>query len=350
MAPDGIIWGLPENCERILRIVPPAVMWLPANEEGGAATPACGAECTFRVEPTAFSAGMEGVFHGTRKEGDREDASSMATAGVTANTTEENGATANTTEENSRASRESGLVSSHSHGQSIEGLTPSPEGLVRFTWRAESTHRHAADILQEAYRQWLAPRLRGARAAAAYTRRRDDATAAATAAYAVEALRLTYAYATAAAATVPPPGIDVAAAAAAPPSGIAAAATVGGSGLKSGDSGVNASTAGDSGVNRGSGMNTAIGGSGVKSGSSGVSTSTVGSSGVKSGPGAPPRGVVAAVCLPLFHALLCDETARPETLLGTTRAGRRTARKRRVAAAWRAYATPRLAAVAGACI
>jgi len=40
---------------------------------------------------------------------DREDASSMVTAG----------ATANTTEGNSRASRESGLLSSHSHEESI---------------------------------------------------------------------------------------------------------------------------------------------------------------------------------------------------------------------------------------
>ena len=40
---------------------------------------------------------------------DREDASSMVTAG----------ATANTTEGNSRASRESGLLCSHSHGESI---------------------------------------------------------------------------------------------------------------------------------------------------------------------------------------------------------------------------------------
>ena len=40
---------------------------------------------------------------------DREDASSMVTAGVTANTTVKN----------SRASRESGLLCSHSHGESI---------------------------------------------------------------------------------------------------------------------------------------------------------------------------------------------------------------------------------------
>jgi len=44
--------------------------------------------------------------------GDREDAASMVTAG----------ATANTTEGNSRASRESGLLCSHSHGESIVGL------------------------------------------------------------------------------------------------------------------------------------------------------------------------------------------------------------------------------------
>ena len=42
----------------------------------------------------------------------REDASSMVTAG----------ATANITVKNSRASRESGLLCSHSHGESIEGL------------------------------------------------------------------------------------------------------------------------------------------------------------------------------------------------------------------------------------
>ena len=41
---------------------------------------------------------------------DREDASSVATAG----------ATANTTEGNSRASRESGLLCSHSHGESVD--------------------------------------------------------------------------------------------------------------------------------------------------------------------------------------------------------------------------------------
>jgi len=40
---------------------------------------------------------------------DREDAWSMATAG----------ATANTTEDTSRASRESGMLCSHSHGESI---------------------------------------------------------------------------------------------------------------------------------------------------------------------------------------------------------------------------------------
>jgi len=40
----------------------------------------------------------------------REDASSMVTAGATANNTQGNG----------RASRESGLLGSHSHGESIE--------------------------------------------------------------------------------------------------------------------------------------------------------------------------------------------------------------------------------------
>jgi len=84
----------------------------------------------------------------------RENASSMDTAGATANTTEGNsrasresgllfshihtgnnredasymvtaGATANTTEGNSRASRESGLVCSHSHGESIDVYTGS---------------------------------------------------------------------------------------------------------------------------------------------------------------------------------------------------------------------------------
>jgi len=45
---------------------------------------------------------------------DREDASSMVTAG----------ATGNTTEENSRASRESGLLCSHSHGESIGVRAP----------------------------------------------------------------------------------------------------------------------------------------------------------------------------------------------------------------------------------
>jgi len=47
--------------------------------------------------------------HNNPDSHDREDASSMVTAG----------ATANTTEENSRASRESGLLCSHSHGESI---------------------------------------------------------------------------------------------------------------------------------------------------------------------------------------------------------------------------------------
>jgi len=48
------------------------------------------------------------------REDAREDASTMVTAG----------ATANTTEGNSRASRESGLLCSHSHGESIAlGLT-----------------------------------------------------------------------------------------------------------------------------------------------------------------------------------------------------------------------------------
>jgi len=46
---------------------------------------------------------------GVRRYHDREDASSMVTAG----------ATANTTVKNSRASRESGLLCSHSHGESI---------------------------------------------------------------------------------------------------------------------------------------------------------------------------------------------------------------------------------------
>jgi len=41
---------------------------------------------------------------------DREDASSMVTAGATANTTMKNGC----------ASRESGLLCSHSHGESID--------------------------------------------------------------------------------------------------------------------------------------------------------------------------------------------------------------------------------------
>ena len=45
-----------------------------------------------------------------RMNPDREGASSMVTAG----------ATANTTKGNSRASRESGLLSSHSHGESID--------------------------------------------------------------------------------------------------------------------------------------------------------------------------------------------------------------------------------------
>ena len=47
--------------------------------------------------------------HTYRSSPDREDASSMVTAG----------ATANTTEGNRRASRESGLLCSHSHGESI---------------------------------------------------------------------------------------------------------------------------------------------------------------------------------------------------------------------------------------
>ena len=57
---------------------------------------------------------------------DREDASSMVTAGATANTTEGNG----------RASRESGLLCSHSQGESIAlasrdktRIAPQPLGL-----------------------------------------------------------------------------------------------------------------------------------------------------------------------------------------------------------------------------
>ena len=53
----------------------------------------------------------------------REDASSMVTAG----------ATANTTEGNSRASRESGLLCSHSHGESI-GLCVRRLALLRRGW------------------------------------------------------------------------------------------------------------------------------------------------------------------------------------------------------------------------
>ena len=56
--------------------------------------------------------------HTPARDCDREDASSMATAG----------ATANTTVKNSRASRESGLLCSHSHGESMrlsEITTPS---------------------------------------------------------------------------------------------------------------------------------------------------------------------------------------------------------------------------------
>jgi len=57
---------------------------------------------------------------------DREDASSMVTAG----------ATANTTVKNSRASRESGLLSSHSHGESI---APQPsEGQGQASHEAQS--------------------------------------------------------------------------------------------------------------------------------------------------------------------------------------------------------------------
>jgi len=50
----------------------------------------------------------------SKNDDDREDASSMVTAG----------ATADTTEGNSRASRESGLLCSHAYRQSIEMLSP----------------------------------------------------------------------------------------------------------------------------------------------------------------------------------------------------------------------------------
>ena len=71
-------------------------------------------------------------------DSDREDASSMVTAGATADNTEGNSrasresgfcwvhihtgnlSTADTMEGNSRASRESGLLCSHSHGESID--------------------------------------------------------------------------------------------------------------------------------------------------------------------------------------------------------------------------------------
>jgi len=53
---------------------------------------------------------------------DREDASPMVTAG----------ATANTTVKNSRASRESGLLCSHSHGESIAIHHPSIKFGVTF--------------------------------------------------------------------------------------------------------------------------------------------------------------------------------------------------------------------------
>ena len=52
---------------------------------------------------------MLSLFVGLTLTPDRQDASSMVTAG----------ATANTTVKNSRASRESGLLCSHSHGESI---------------------------------------------------------------------------------------------------------------------------------------------------------------------------------------------------------------------------------------
>jgi len=60
--------------------------------------------------PSVDTAGAIGALRDI-KGGDREDASSMVTAG----------ATANTTVKNSRASRESGFLCSHSHGESIGG-------------------------------------------------------------------------------------------------------------------------------------------------------------------------------------------------------------------------------------
>ena len=58
-----------------------------------------------------FSLPPTSLFRSDQRYHDREDAPSMVTAG----------ATANTTVKNSRASRESGLLCSHSHGESIAG-------------------------------------------------------------------------------------------------------------------------------------------------------------------------------------------------------------------------------------
>jgi len=64
------------------------------------------------VNPTKWNG--QSLFGSDQRYHDREDASSMVAAG----------ATANTTVKNSRASRESGLLCSQSHGESIASFPP----------------------------------------------------------------------------------------------------------------------------------------------------------------------------------------------------------------------------------
>jgi len=68
---------------------------------------------------------------------DREDASSMVTAG----------ATANTTVKNSRAFRESGLLCSHSHGESIAPGDARAVGWGYRRWLQDTSKRKLADLL-----------------------------------------------------------------------------------------------------------------------------------------------------------------------------------------------------------
>ena len=79
-------------------------------------------------------------------DSDRENASSMVTAG----------ATANTTEGNSRASRESGSLCSHSHGESIDRSNPSnveifPPSSVGTLANVTASHTYLSSVMRIYY-------------------------------------------------------------------------------------------------------------------------------------------------------------------------------------------------------